>query len=99
MSPPHHNVHVYPVVLQKSAHPLYWVKVYSNEHHPASRTEFEKHSLKRYAYLRQEGYYTLLKATARHLCVEGQNAVCTELHHAHSDMVLGRVLCVVRTQL
>ena len=60
---------------RKSAHPYFWpnflytVKVYSNERPPWSELcmEFEKHSPKRYAYLREETLCnTSLKVNTKH---------------------------------
>ena len=70
---------------------MYRVKVYSNEPPPWSKVE--KHSLKLRLCVELCIIYTSKKVTTRHLCIDGHSKV----HHAHSDIVPFRVLCVVRT--
>ena len=92
----------------KSVHPLlqlnfcHSAKVYSNECWPWSELhiEFEKHTLKGYICI-SELRIIIPKVTITYLSIDGCRycSVHRELHHAHCDMMLFRVLCVIRTQL
>ena len=94
--------------LTKELHPLllthfsvYRVKVYLNEHPPWSefRMEFEKHSLKRYAYLRKESSHNTSPKASLRRRMSLIRCIYRELHYAHGNLVPFRMLCAIRTRL